>query len=277
LTTSVHELLHLRRFGRFNYIHVVGRAFFNGPSIVAGNQQQPIDALQGLAQRIHVAIIADAQLDSLLVEMLAFGGSSNQRGKVRQRGPPTSRSARATSPAPPRAHSVLYRLHANAIYYPSPDPDFLTYSGAAGCYVEAGLRGAPNTSRAYRADLRRCAAWGAAYGYAPPAAPAAVPALVGFVASLAEAGKKVTTLQRHCAAISKVYAVRGDPPRPPATGSSAFLWMGCRVPGGRQKQASAFRLASFKQVVRGLAPDTAAGATAPFCCRASRERFAAPS
>ena len=87
-------------------------------------------------------------------------------------------------------------------------------AGAAGRYVEAGLHGAANTSRAYRADLRRFAAWCAAHDYPPlPATPAA---LVGFITSLAEAGKKVATMQRHCAAIGKAYAVRrGTPPPAP--------------------------------------------------------------
>lgn len=131
------------------------------------------------------------------------------------------------------------------------------YAGAAGRYVEAGLHGAANTRRAYRADLRRFAAWCAAHGYPPlPTGPAA---LVGFITSLAEAGRKVATMQRHCAAIGKAYAVRGDAAPTDDKQFKIFMDGVRRVHGVRQKQAPAFGLAEFKRVVRGLPLATPAG------------------
>lgn len=131
------------------------------------------------------------------------------------------------------------------------------YTGAAGRYVEAGLSGAANTSRAYQSDLKRFAAWCAAHDYPP--LPATTEALVGFITSLAEAGKKVATIQRHCAAISKAYAVQGIESPTADRQFKIFMDGVRRVHGVRQKQAPAFGLANFKKVVRGLALDTLAG------------------
>jgi site-specific recombinase XerD len=136
-------------------------------------------------------------------------------------------------------------------------PGLTHYTGAAGRYIEAGLSGAANTSRAYQADLKRFAAWCAAHGY--PALPASAKALVGFITSLAEAGKKVATMQRHCAAISKAYAVRGEESPTDDKQFKIFMDGVRRLHGVRQKQAPAFGLANFKKVVRGLAIDTPGG------------------
>ena len=139
----------------------------------------------------------------------------------------------------------------------STSPSLTPYSGAAGRYVEAGLSGAANTSRAYQSDLKRFAAWCTAHDYPP--LPAATEALVGFITSLAEAGKKVATIQRHCAAISKAYAVRGIDSPTDDKQFKIFMDGVRRVHGVRQKQAPAFGLASFKKVVRELALDTPSG------------------
>ena len=68
-------------------------------------------------------------------------------------------------------------------------------------YVEAGLSGAENTAKAYAGDLKRFGLWCAEHGLEP--LPASVDTLAGFVTQLAEAGKKVSTIQRHCAAVAK--------------------------------------------------------------------------
>jgi len=131
------------------------------------------------------------------------------------------------------------------------------HTGAAARYVEAGLSGAPNTARAYAADLRRFGEWCATHGHSP--LPASVDALVGFFTSLAEAGKKVATLQRHCAAISKAHAVRGVNSPTDDKQFQIFMDGVRRVHGVRQKQAPAFSLAQLKQLVRGLPIETPAG------------------
>jgi integrase len=137
------------------------------------------------------------------------------------------------------------------------DTKLSLYTGAAGRYVEVGLSGAANTSRAYQADLRRFASWCAAHDHPP--FPASIEALVGFITSLAEAGKKVATIQRHCAAISKTCAVRGVASPTDDKQFKIFMDGVRRVHGVRQKQAPAFGLASFKKVVRELPLDTPGG------------------
>ena len=124
-------------------------------------------------------------------------------------------------------------------------------------YVEAGLQGAPNTAKAYAGDWCRFSAWCAAHELAP--LPAAVDTLAGFVTHLAETGKKVATIQRHCAAISKAHALRSfDSP----TDDKKFkiLLEGiARLKGVRQKQAPAFSLALFKRTVKAIDAHTLAG------------------
>jgi len=124
-------------------------------------------------------------------------------------------------------------------------------------YVEAGLSGAANTARAYAGDWRRFGAWCATHDLAP--LPATADTLAGFVTHLAEAGKKVATIQRHCAAVSKAHAL-ADRPSPTDDKRFKVLLDGIsRLKGIRQKQAPAFTLPAFRQVIKAIDPDTLAG------------------
>ncbi|WP_426491245.1 site-specific integrase [Hymenobacter sp. 102] len=124
-------------------------------------------------------------------------------------------------------------------------------------YVEAGLQGAPNTARAYASDLRHFAHWCNANQVEP--LPATVSTLAGYVTYLADAGKKMATIQRHLAAIKKAHVLRNlDAP----TGEKQFkiLLDGIsRVHGVRQKQAPAFSLVQLKRLVREIDVTTASG------------------
>jgi site-specific recombinase XerD len=71
------------------------------------------------------------------------------------------------------------------------------YAEAGVRYVHAGQQGAANTQRAYAGDWRRFTTWCREYGR--ESLPTDVPTLAAFVTSLAEVGKKVATIQRHCA------------------------------------------------------------------------------
>jgi site-specific recombinase XerD len=84
------------------------------------------------------------------------------------------------------------------------------YAASAARYVTTGQQGALNTQRAYAGDWQRFTAWCQDYGRAP--LPAEVTTLAAFVTSLAEAGKKVATIQRHCASISKAHQLAKLPP-----------------------------------------------------------------
>jgi site-specific recombinase XerD len=124
-------------------------------------------------------------------------------------------------------------------------------------YVEAGLQGAPNTAKAYAGDLKRFGAWCAEHGLEP--LPASVDTLAGFVTHLAETGKKVATIQRHCAAVSKAHALRGVDSPTDDKKFKVLLEGISRVKGVRQKQAPAFSLALFKRTVKHIDEKTLAG------------------
>lgn len=124
-------------------------------------------------------------------------------------------------------------------------------------YIEAGLSGAPNTARAYSGDMKRFGAWCAQYGLDP--LPATVSTLAGFVTHLAEGGKKVSTIQRHCAAISKAHALRGIDSPTDDKKFKVLLEGISRVKYIRQKQAPAFTLATFKHTVKHIDIQTLAG------------------
>ena len=124
------------------------------------------------------------------------------------------------------------------------------YAAEASAYVAAGLQGAANTQRAYAGDWRRFVAWCAEVERPP--LPAAVETLAGFVTHLAAAGKKLATIQRHCAAIAKAHQLQ-DVPTPTDEKKFKVLLKGIsRTKGKRQQQAPAFTLAYFKRVVQGI-------------------------
>ncbi|RYY94813.1 MAG: hypothetical protein EOO11_17130, partial [Chitinophagaceae bacterium] len=83
------------------------------------------------------------------------------------------------------------------------------YAEAGARYVNTGQQGAANTQRAYAGDWRRFTAWCREHGR--EALPADVLTMAAFVTALAEAGKKVATIQRHCASVSKAHQLAGLP------------------------------------------------------------------
>ncbi len=123
--------------------------------------------------------------------------------------------------------------------------------------MEAGLRGAANTVRAYAGDWRRFTAWCLVHELAP--LPASVATLAGFLTELAEAGKKVATIQRHAAAIAKAHELAGAD-SPTADKQIKVLLKGiAREKRARIKQAAAFSLASFRRTVKSIDVATPAG------------------
>ena len=124
-------------------------------------------------------------------------------------------------------------------------------------YVESGLRGAANTVRAYAGDWKRFTAWCTLHELAP--LPAPVEALVGFLAELADAGKKFATIQRHAAAIAKAHELAGLE-SPTADKKIKVLLKGiAREKKTRQKQAPAFSLDLFKRTVKSIDVSTPTG------------------
>ena len=87
--------------------------------------------------------------------------------------------------------------------------------------------------------------------------PATVETLAGYVTYLAEAGKKVATIQRHFSAIKKAHVLRGLACPTNDAQFKVLLDDISRVHGIRQKQAPAFTLNQLKRLVREL--DTVTG------------------
>lgn len=124
-------------------------------------------------------------------------------------------------------------------------------------YVEAGLRGAANTVRAYAGDWQRFTTWCRTHQL--ESLPAPVEALAGFLTELADAGKKVATIQRHVAAIAKAHELAGLD-SPSANKKIKVLLKGiAREKKMRIKQAAAFTLASFKLTIRSIDVTTPTG------------------
>ena len=124
-------------------------------------------------------------------------------------------------------------------------------------YVESGLRGAANTIRAYAGDWSRFNAWCQLHELA--SLPASIEALAGFLTELADAGKKVATIQRHAAAITKAHELAGLD-SPTADKKIKVLLKGiAREKKPRIKQAAAFTLASFKNIIRSIDVSTPNG------------------
>lgn len=124
-------------------------------------------------------------------------------------------------------------------------------------YVEVGLNGAANTAKAYAGDLKRFGAWCAEHELEP--LPASVDTIAGFVTHLAETNKKVSTIQRHCAAVAKAHALRGIDSPTDDKKFKVLLEGISRVKSIRQKQAPAFTLANFKRTIKHIDAKTLAG------------------
>ena len=124
------------------------------------------------------------------------------------------------------------------------------YAAAGARYVTTGQQGAANTQRAYAGDWKRFTAWCREHGR--DALPANVLTVASFVTALAEAGKKVATIQRHCASVSKAHQLAGMPTPTDDRQLRTLLEGIGREKGVRQKQAPAFTLAYFKRVLQGI-------------------------
>jgi hypothetical protein len=124
------------------------------------------------------------------------------------------------------------------------------YAEAGARYVNTGQQGAANTQRAYAGDWRRFTSWCREHGR--ESLPADVPTMAAFVTSLAEAGKKVATIQRHYASVSKAHQLAGLPTPTDDRQFKTLLEGISREKGVKQKQAPAFTLAYFKRIVQGI-------------------------
>jgi len=143
-----------------------------------------------------------------------------------------------TLPILPESHAVGAARHIDE------------YAAAGARYVTTGQQGAANTQRAYAGDWKRFTAW--CREHSRTALPADMLTVAAFVTALAEAGKKVATIQRHCASLSKAHQLAGLPTPTDDRQLKTLLEGISREKGVRQKQAPAFTLAYFKRVLQSI-------------------------
>ncbi|MBT9394928.1 site-specific integrase [Hymenobacter sp. NST-14] len=119
-------------------------------------------------------------------------------------------------------------------------------------YLTRSQQGTVNTQRAYAGDWQRFTAWCHTYDRQPlPAEPATV---AGFLTDLARE-KKVSTIQRHLAAISKAHRL-ARLPNPASDETVKDLFKGIVLEKKQQlKQAQAFTLTHFKRRVQAIEQD----------------------
>lgn len=116
-------------------------------------------------------------------------------------------------------------------------------------YINTGLQGAANTQRAYQADLRDFKNWCETHQVSPT--PVAPETLSAYLAHLAD-DCKWATIQRRLSAIRKLHDLQNlDFPKKDRQ-VVAVLEGIRRTKGVRQKQAPAFNIDEFRNIIAGL-------------------------
>ncbi|OHV36946.1 MULTISPECIES: tyrosine-type recombinase/integrase [Pseudofrankia] len=125
---------------------------------------------------------------------------------------------------------------------------------------------ATSTWRAYDTDLRHFRAWCAAQPTAPAAVPAGALTVAGYLAALADAGYKPSTIRRRLAAISVAHQL-AKAPNPATSPEVATVWDGIRrVHGARPARKEALETSLLTRVLAAIdepPADAAAGTDAP--------------
>jgi site-specific recombinase XerD len=127
--------------------------------------------------------------------------------------------------------------------------------GSARAYAQASK--APNTMRAYRADWADFASWCLAEGVSVlPVSPAD---LCRYLAALADAGAKASTIQRRLSAISQAHQAAGHTPPPSADWLVRMTMSGIRRTLGTATAQKAPIVTAEMRRLLGFVPDSAAG------------------
>ncbi|CAJ62363.1 MULTISPECIES: site-specific integrase [Frankia] len=148
---------------------------------------------------------------------------------------------------------------------PVPMPGGSTAGGAAPLALPAELAArvgdyarasrSASTWRAYDSDLRQFRAWCARRPAAPSALPATAATVAGYLATLADAGYKPSTIRRRLAAISVAHQL-AQHPNPAAAPEVGAVWDGIRrTRGVRPTRKTALDTDLLTRVVAGLRDD----------------------
>ncbi|WP_410173612.1 tyrosine-type recombinase/integrase [Frankia nepalensis] len=127
---------------------------------------------------------------------------------------------------------------------------------------------ATSTWKAYDTDLRHFRGWCAAQPGAPVAVPASALTVAGYLAALADAGYKPSTIRRRLAAISVAHQLARVAANPAASPEVATVWDGIRrIHGARPERKAALETSLLTRVLAAIddpppraAADPAAGA-----------------
>ena len=117
-------------------------------------------------------------------------------------------------------------------------------------YLLRGLEGSDNTRLAYSSDLRIYETYCELHQLAPW--PAALETLAGYVAHLADVGRKLATINRHLAAIEKNHQLLGMPSAINEPALDVLRKGVAREIGKKQKQAPAFSVPHLKRTIDRL-------------------------
>jgi site-specific recombinase XerD len=139
----------------------------------------------------------------------------------------------------------------------SPLEQLDTLTPAASRLALRGLEGADNTRRAYASDLRSFTAYCTKLGL--PVMPTDVPTLTGYIAHLTDLGRKLTTINRHLAAIGKLHSLNGHSYPSDDVLVKATLDGVAREKNHELKQAPDFSTDQLKSVLRTLDLTTPVG------------------
>jgi site-specific recombinase XerD len=127
---------------------------------------------------------------------------------------------------------------------------------SAQVYVRASK--APNTLRAYRSDLADFELWCEGERLSP--LPAAPQTIAVYLAALADAGAKASTIQRRLAAISQARQLAGHEPSPTTEWVVRAAMSGIRrTIGTASAQKAAISTAELRRMIAGTPSDTLAG------------------
>ncbi|SDM72059.1 Site-specific recombinase XerD [Catalinimonas alkaloidigena] len=124
-------------------------------------------------------------------------------------------------------------------------------------YLESGLQGAPNTQRAYRADLADFEAFLVSRGEV--LAPATAATLADYLSAMADRGLKWATLRRRLSALVKWHELQGlDNPTLNPLVQHVLTGIKRQI-RTRQRQAPAFEIGEFKRALDAIPHDRLAG------------------
>jgi integrase len=112
---------------------------------------------------------------------------------------------------------------------------------------------AASTWKAYDSDLRHFRAWCAAQPGGPAAVPASPMTVAGYLAALADAGYKPSTIRRRLAAISVAHQLARAAVNPATSAEAANVWDGIRrVRGVRPERKTALETSLLTRVLAAI-------------------------